>query len=108
MAIDWLGLHVKELQFYQMALRSIIVFVVALAFIRVSGMRTFGTQSAFDVVVSITLGGILSRCITGHYPLIPSLGAAGLLVLLHRLAAFLTYRSRTVSRLIEGDSILLY
>ena len=107
-AIDLLGLEVKDLEWYQMCTRTIIVFFVALIFIRVSGMRTFGTQSAFDVVVSLTLGAILSRCITGHYPFFSCLSAAALLVVLHQVVAFLTYRSNKIRKMTEGEPILLF
>ncbi len=49
-------------------------------FIRESGIRTFGTQSAFDVIVSITLGGMLGKWIIGHYPFFASLLLRGHLI----------------------------
>jgi len=106
--IDLLGLDTKDLEWYQMMIRTLIVFVIAMGFIRLSGMRTFGTSSAFDVVVSITLGGILGRCIMGHYPFFASLGAAGCLVVLHRLASFLSARNKVAGNIMEGDAILLF
>jgi uncharacterized membrane protein YcaP (DUF421 family) len=108
MNIDVLGLSVDDLEWYQMCTRAIIVFIVALIFIRVSGMRTFGTQSAFDVVVSLTLGAILSRCITGKYPFFSCLAAAMLLMSLHQLIVYLTYKSKTVRKLTQGESVLLF
>jgi uncharacterized membrane protein YcaP (DUF421 family) len=107
-AIDLLGLEVKDLEWYQMCTRTIIVFFIALIFFRVSGMRTFGTQSAFDVIVSLTLGAILSRCITGHYPFFSCLSAATLLVILHQVIAFLTYRSKKIRKIAEGQAIILF
>jgi uncharacterized membrane protein YcaP (DUF421 family) len=103
-----IGLDAKDLEWYQMLIRTIIVFIVALVFIRLSGMRTFGTQSAFDVVVSITLGGMLSKCIMGHYPFFTSLAASGCLVLLHRLVSFFASRNKYICKLIEGRSVLLF
>lgn len=105
---DLLGLAEKDLDWYQMLTRAVIVFVLAMAAIRLSGMRTFGTQSAFDVVVSITLGGILGRCIMGHYPFFPSLTAAGALLALHRLAGFLAARSKWLGKMMEGEPVLVF
>lgn len=107
LAIDWLGLEQNDLQWYQMLVRVVIVFLFALVIIRISGMRTFGTKSAFDIVVSITLGGMLGRCIMGHYPFFPSLAASTGLVCLHRLVSFISSRSRIVARLTAGEPILL-
>jgi uncharacterized membrane protein YcaP (DUF421 family) len=91
-----------------MVTRTVIVFIAALAFIRLTGMRTFGTQSAFDVIVVITLGGILGRCIMGHYPFFASLTAAAALVALHKLVSILASRSKNICRLVEGDAVLLF
>jgi uncharacterized membrane protein YcaP (DUF421 family) len=106
--IDLLGLTAKDLEWYQMLMRTLIVFMAALAFIRLSGMRTFGTSSAFDIVVSITLGAIMSRCIMGHYPFFPGLLTGGFLVCLHRLVAWLATRSSSFRKLTEGSPVLLF
>ena len=106
--IDLLGLQMKDLQWYQMLTRTFIVFIAALAFIRLSGMRTFGTSSAFDVVVSISLGAIMGKCIMGHYPFFPGLLAAGFLVCLHRLTAWLAARSALFRKVTEGDPVILF
>ena len=106
--IDLLGLNAKDLEWYQMLVRTLLVFMAALVFIRLSGMRTFGTSSAFDIVVSISLGAILSRCIMGHYPFFPGLLTAGFLVILHRLVAWLASRSPFFCKLTEGSPVLLF
>jgi uncharacterized membrane protein YcaP (DUF421 family) len=103
-----LGLHAHELEWYQMAARAIFVFFVALIFIRVAGMRSFGNRSAFDVVLSITIGAILSRCITGHYPFFACLSAAAVLALCHRFTAFAATASENFRKLAEGDPVELF
>jgi uncharacterized membrane protein YcaP (DUF421 family) len=105
---DLLGLEVKDLEWYQMALRAMLVFFVALIFIRLAGMRSFGNRSAFDVVLNITIGAILGRAIAGHYPFFTCLLAAAVLALCHRLTAFLTTGSAGLRKLIEGESIRLF
>jgi uncharacterized membrane protein YcaP (DUF421 family) len=107
-SIDLLGLNEKDLQWFQMLIRALIVFTVSIIFIRIAGMRTFGTQSAFDVVLSITLGAVLSRAITGGYPFFSTLAAAMFLALLHRLGAWIVYKSNTLNKILEGDAILLF
>jgi uncharacterized membrane protein YcaP (DUF421 family) len=105
---DLLGLGKEDLEWYQMLVRTGIVFISAILFLRLAGMRAFGTKTAFDVVVSITLGALLSRCITGHYPFFETLGAALFLSLIHRACAWLTYRSRFFRVLAEGKAVLLF
>jgi uncharacterized membrane protein YcaP (DUF421 family) len=106
--IDLLGLDKQELEWYQMVTRAAFVFIIAMIFIRFSGMRTFGTRSAFDMVVYITLGGMLSKSIMGHYPFFASLAASGALVLMHRLISFLSARSERIRKITAGDPILLF
>jgi uncharacterized membrane protein YcaP (DUF421 family) len=110
--MEWLdsilGLSAKDLEWYQMVLRAIIVYIVALAYIRIAGMRSFGTNSAFDVVVTITMGAVLSRSITGHYPFFPCLATAAVLALCHRLIAFLNFKVVAVRHAAEGRPVLLY
>jgi uncharacterized membrane protein YcaP (DUF421 family) len=110
--MDWLttllGLDLDELAWHHMMFRGILVFLLAMIFIRMSGMRSFGTRAPVDVVLSITIGGILSRCITGHYPFFACLGAALTLAVCHRLVAFLCCKFDSVRRTVEGQSVLLY
>lgn len=106
--IDLLGLDQKDLEWYQMFVRTVIVFTVAIAFIRIAGVRTFGTKTTFDIVVSITLGALLSRCITGHYPFFETLGAAMFLAIFHRLLAWAAFHNKSFRKLIEGDAVLLF
>jgi len=103
-----LGLSVKELEWYQMVLRAIIIYVVALTYIRIAGMRSFGTSSAFDVVVTITMGAVLSRTITGHYPFFPCVITALVLALCHRAFAFASFKWHPVQKAIEGEPVLLF
>lgn len=108
MQIDLLGLDQKDLEWYQMIIRTVIVFLTAIIFIRIAGMRTFGAKTAFDIVVSITLGALLSRCITGHYPFFTTLSAAMFLALFHRFCAWLSFKSKAIRKFIEGEAVILY
>lgn len=105
---DVLGPDQGEVLWYQMALRAFVVFLVALGMIRLAGMRSFGTQSAFDVVLSITLGAVLGSSITGEAPFFPCLGAATLLALLHRGIGHWSARNKLIGHLTEGDPVLLF
>ncbi|MFT3702989.1 MAG: DUF421 domain-containing protein [Agriterribacter sp.] len=106
--MDILGLGMQDPEWYQVLARTVVVFVTALIFVRISGMRTFGTKSAFDVTVTITLGALLSRCITGHYPFFGCLGAAFLLAVLHRLVSYFAARSNWFRNIVSGRPQVLY
>ncbi|WP_233830354.1 DUF421 domain-containing protein [Paraburkholderia sp. ZP32-5] len=92
----------RNLDPLQMGLRAIVVFVIALALIRVSGRRSFGQRSPFDLVVVILLGATLSRAIVGASPFIATVVASFLIVACHRMLAWACMRSRRFERLVGG------
>jgi uncharacterized membrane protein YcaP (DUF421 family) len=91
----------------QIAVRSVLVFFAALALLRLSGQRTFGGNTAFDMVIKIMLGAVLSRAVVAASPFGGTLLAGLVLVGLHRLLAWASFRSETVSRWVKGDAVLL-
>ncbi|MGF6856423.1 DUF421 domain-containing protein [Paraburkholderia sp. CI3] len=92
----------RELDPLQMGMRSIAVFVIALALIRVSGRRSFGQRSPFDSVVVILLGATLSRAIVGASPFIATVVASFAIVVCHRALAWSFIRSRRFELLVGG------
>lgn len=98
----------KSLTVLQMSLRAGLVFFLALLTVRMAGRRTFGMGTPFDTVVSLLLGATLSRAIVGATSLTGVLGACFVLVVLHRLLAWLTVSYPAIGEFINGQSILLY
>ncbi|MGF6665649.1 uncharacterized membrane protein YcaP (DUF421 family) [Paraburkholderia atlantica] len=92
----------RELDPLQMGLRSIVVFVIAIVLIRVSGRRSFGQRSPFDLVVVILLGATLSRAIVGASPFIATVVASLVIVVCHRVLAWAFIRSRRFELLVCG------
>ncbi|WP_266204172.1 DUF421 domain-containing protein [Pontibacter kalidii] len=99
------GLDEDTLTWWQMSARAVWVFFAALLIIRLGNHRIFGKSSAFDIVLGIIFGSILSRAITGNSPFWPTLAAAFVLVMLHKLlASFAFHTSYDVSDFIKGAS----
>jgi uncharacterized membrane protein YcaP (DUF421 family) len=92
-----------DLNALQMMVRAVITFLIALVLIRFAGIRSFGSKSAFDIVLSITMGAVLSRCITGKYSYLACVSAATVLALMHRLFAMIAYHSKWWSKFIKGE-----
>jgi hypothetical protein len=59
-----------------MALRAVVVYVVTVIIVRLGKKRFMGKGTAFDVILGIMLGSIVSRAITGNAPFFPALAAA--------------------------------
>src|SRR5947208_16369672 len=86
-----LGIHPKDLTFVQILLRGIMVFLVALATVRVGHKRSLSRKTPFDAVLLVILAAVLSRAINGSAAFFPTLSGGVVLVLIHRLFAFLAF-----------------
>src|SRR5213083_1191 len=88
-----LGLSVepKNLTFVQISLRGIIVFVAALAMVRLGHKRSLSHKTPFDAVLLVILASVLSRAINGSAAFFATLGGGLVLVLLHRLLALIAF-----------------
>ena len=98
------GLHAepKDFTIQQVILRAVVTYLVGLAILRLGRSRFLARESAFDVVLAFILGSVLSRAINGTSPFLLSIGASALLVGIHQLFAWLSYRSQRFERLIDG------
>ena len=112
-AYEWLqaalgtGLESKDMGVLQMGLRAAIVFVVTVAIVRLGKKRFLGRATAFDVILGIMLGSIVSRAVTGNAPLVPALGAAAVLMLMHWLFSAIALRWHGFGALVKGQPRLL-
>jgi uncharacterized membrane protein YcaP (DUF421 family) len=87
--------------------RAALIFAYGLLLVRLAGRRVFGRWSAIDIVVSIVVGSNLSRTLTGNAPLLGTIAATTLLMLLHWLLAQTAAHSPALSRLFEGRPRIL-
>ena len=99
---DALGLDPETLGVTQVALRSVVVYFVALVFVRMGDKRFFGKSTAFDIVIGIMFGSVMSRAITTANEFVPIIVAGGVLVGLHFVMAFIAFRSDRIGALIKG------
>src|SRR5689334_15742560 len=88
-----LDLQPRDLTFLQISLRGVIVFLATLIMIRFGHKRSLARKTAFDAVLLIILASVLSRAINGSAAFFATLGGGLVLVLLHRLLAFIAFHS---------------
>src|SRR5437660_3568164 len=98
-----LGAEPKDLTFIQISLRGIIVFIATLAMIRLGHKRSLARKTAFDAVLIVILASVLSRAINGSAAFFATLGGSIVIVLVHRLFAFVAYHSHWFGCLIKGS-----
>lgn len=97
-----LGVETKDINVGQMSLRALVVFVLAIAMIRIANKRFMGKNAALDVLLGIIFGSMVSRAITGNAPFLPTLVASLVLVLLHWVASAVAFRSQWFGTLVKG------
>ena len=102
-----LGLDVQDVNAIQMALRTVLIYAAMLAIVRVGSKRFLSQATAFDAIVAIMLGSIMSRAINGSAPFLPTLAAGVILVGLHWLIAAIAYSSDWFGTLVKGEPVLL-
>jgi uncharacterized membrane protein YcaP (DUF421 family) len=93
---------------WELVLRAAVVYVLLLVLIRVSGRRTVGQFTPFDLLVVMLLSESVSNALSGGDD---SLGAgllsAATLVGLNLLVAMVTARSGAVQTVLEGEPVLV-
>jgi uncharacterized membrane protein YcaP (DUF421 family) len=105
--IDALGLDEAELSSRHMMVRAVLVFAFAVALVRIGKKRFISENTAFDMILGVMLGSILSRAITGQSPFVATLGAALVLVGFHWLFAQIAVRWDLFGTLIKGSTRVL-
>lgn len=105
---DLLGLGAENVALWQMALRAVIVYIAAIALVRIGEKRFLGKYAALDVILGFMLGSVLSRAITANSPYFETILGGGLgLVLMHWLFAVLSFRSDRFGDIVKGGERLL-
>lgn len=93
---------------WQFPLRAVLVYLVLLVLVRLSGKRTLGQFSAFDIIVLMLVAEAAQGPLTGNDHSLPGglLVVATLIALNYGLAWWST-RSRGVDVLLEGEPVVL-
>ena len=98
----------EKLTVLQMSVRAFFMFIIMMMLIRLAGMRTFGKKSSFDNIIVIMLGAILARGVVGASPYWSTVGASVIMVVMHRLIAWISVKNKRFEKLVKGNYIKLY
>lgn len=90
-----------------MALRTVGVYAFTLVVVRLGSRRLLAKPSAFDLIVAIMVGSIMSRTINGSAPFLPTLAAGAVLLFMHWAFAALALRMHWLSAALKGTRIPL-
>ncbi len=97
-----------NLPWWEFIVRGVVVFCLLLLMMRLSGRRTVGQFTPFDLLIVMLLSEAVSGSLNGGDE---SLGGgliiAATLVALNMAASFLSAHSKTMSDLLDGTAVLL-
>ena len=97
-----------SMPWWEFVLRAVAVYVVLLALIRLSGKRTMGQFTPFDMLLIVLLGTAVQNSLIGDdVSLLGGLLLAAVLIALNWCVAWMTSRSRRAERTIEGAPVVL-
>ena len=97
-----------SLPWWELVLRAVVVYLVLLVMVHLSGKRTVGQFTPFDLLVVLLLSEAVSNSLSGSDDsLLGGLLVAGSLVLLNALVGLLASRSRQVEKLVEGEPVIV-
>jgi uncharacterized membrane protein YcaP (DUF421 family) len=93
---------------WELIARAAAVYFALLILVRVSGKRTIGEFSPFDVIVLLLLSEAVQGSLTGsEESLQGGLIVVATLIALNLILAFVSTRSRKVESILEGEPVVL-
>ncbi|HJP98643.1 MAG TPA: YetF domain-containing protein [Rhodanobacteraceae bacterium] len=93
---------------WELVCRAVIVYVALLVLLRISGKRTVGELSIFDLIVVIVLGSAVRTALLGNdKSVLGGLLVVSVLLLLDFISSFVTARSRKVEHFLDGKPVLV-
>jgi uncharacterized membrane protein YcaP (DUF421 family) len=97
-----------ELPWWEFMLRAAIVYAALLAMVRITGKRTVGQFTPFDLLVVMLLSEAVSPSLSGGDDSIPgALLLAATLITLNVVIAYATSHSSKAAQLVDGCPVLL-
>lgn len=97
-----------QLEPLELIYRAVIVYFFLLIMVRLTGRRTLGQFTAFDLLVVMLISAAVEPSMTGgDESLYGGLLVCFVLILLNTLVGFIVAKSRSAEKIIEGEAVLL-
>ena len=93
---------------WEVPVRVTLVYVALLVLVRLTGKRTLGQSTPFDLLVILLLSETVTDALAGgDHSVSAGILAAGTLIALHAVAALLSARSNLWQRTLEGHAVMI-
>ena len=102
-----LSLRPQQLEFWQICLRAIVVYLAMIVFVRFAKKRFLSSATAFDAILVIIIGSTAARAITGNAPFFATLVGVYVLIALHWIISYVTRDSPSIGALVKGNDTVL-
>ncbi len=97
-----------SVSFWELILRSTVVYVFLVILLRISGKRQIGQMAPFDLVLLLVLSNAVQNSMNGgDNSLVGGLVSATTLIVLNHALGYITFRSKRVEALVEGKPEVL-
>lgn len=96
------------LPWWEFVVRGLAVYLLLLVMVRLSGRRTVGQFTPFDLLVVVLLSEAVSNSLNGgDESLIGGLIVAATLVVINSLVALASSRNARIEKLVDGNAVLI-
>ncbi|HEY3475599.1 MAG TPA: YetF domain-containing protein [Anaerolineales bacterium] len=85
-----------ELDLTGIIIRVSVMYVYALALVRISGKQTLGQLTPMDFIVTLVIGDFFDDIFWAEVPVLQGMVAFAIIVLLHMLVTFITSRNKSI------------
>ena len=102
-----LGIGVHEISILQILARCVVIYVFGIALVRIGKKRFIGKIAAFDTIIAIMIGSLLSRAITETAMFLKIVAVCFLLILLHLLFSLIAVYSDKFGDWVKGHDRVL-
>ncbi len=94
----------EALSAFQVVIRTLVVYGVALVIIRIAKRRFMGGYSTFDILLGFIVGSIMAKALVGQLSLINMTIIVVVLTALHWLLALIAFHSQDVGDVIKNTN----
>lgn len=101
------GIGADELKIMHVLSRTVVIYLVGIVLVRIGNTRFVGKMTAFDFILAIIIGSLLSRAITRADLFLKIISATLLLIFLHWFFAILAVKFSGFGDLIKGSGKIL-
>lgn len=102
-----LSLKSEQLGYGHMAARAVLMYILLIVIVRSAKKRFLSNATAFDFILTVMIGSVAARALTGGAPFFPAMLAVVVMVGIHWMISWAGRGSATFSYLIKGHDTLL-